>query len=357
MQNLQSLFPSLPWEVTYFGNTFTQYVWALVLFVIFFVVFGLIQKLLLSRLKVWAKKTKTDIDDALLRIVGTIRPSFFTFIAFYVAVQSLELRGIMKMVIDAILIIWITYQVILAFQILIDYILEKKLFVGGDKNRQSALRLLGNIGKGILWGMGILIILSNLGVNITSLIAGLGVGGVAVAFALQNILEDLFSSFTIYFDKPFEAGDFIVMGSVVGTVEHIGVKSTRVKSLQGEEIVVSNKELTNATIQNFKKMEKRRVSFSFGVTYETPTEKMREIPKIVEDIFMHLEEADFDRAHFKSFDDSALTYQVVYYVTSSDYGLYMDVQQEFNLKLKESFEEQGIDMAYPTQTLYVKKGE
>lgn len=352
---LVSLFPEIAWETEYLGNTLSEYVGAIIVLLGMIAILGILQKVILSRLRNWSKKTETDIDDTFVRIIGTLKPPFYIFLAFYVGFSTLTFDGIIGNAIDVILIVWITYQVILAVQILIDYILEKKILVGDDKNKKSALRMLANIGKGALWGMGLLVILSNLGVNITSLIAGLGIGGVAIAFALQNILEDLFSSFTIYFDKPFEVGDFVVVGSAVGTIRHIGVKSTRVRALSGEEIVVSNKEITNATIQNYKKMEKRRVVFSFGVTYETATDKMREIPKIIEDVFASLEKADFGRAHFKSFDDSALSYEVVYHVTESDYNLYMDIQQEVNFQVKDIFEKKGISMAYPTQTIYMKK--
>jgi small-conductance mechanosensitive channel len=354
---LTSFFPGISWEVLYFGNTLSEYMGAVIIFLGMIIVLGIVQRLALSRLKKWSKQTKTDIDDAFIRIIGTIKPPFYTFLAFYLGFSVLQFDGMIGKTVDVILIVWVTYQVVLAIQILIDYVLEKKVLVGDDKNKKSALRMLANIGKGALWGMGLLVVLSNLGVDITSLIAGLGIGGLAVAFALQNILEDLFSSFTIYFDKPFEAGDFIAVGSTVGTVQHIGVKSTRVRALSGEEIVVSNKELTSATIQNYKKMEKRRVVFTFGVTYETATDKMRDILKIVENIFSKMEKVSFDRVHFKSFDDSALTYEVVYHIQESDYNLYMDIQQEVNFQLKDIFEEKGISMAYPTQTIYMKKEE
>jgi MscS family membrane protein len=179
--------------------------------------------------------------------------------------------------------------------------------------------------------------------------------GVAIAFAFQNILEDLFSSFAIVFDKPFKIGDFIIVGDKLGVVEKIGIKTTRIKSLQGEEIVISNKELTSAQVRNFKKMETRRISFSFGVTYQTPTEKLKGIPKTVESIIEETDNVRFDRAHFNEFGDSALLFEVVYYVEGNDYNMYMDAQQQINLKIKESFEKDGIEMAYPTQTIFLQK--
>jgi small-conductance mechanosensitive channel len=200
-----------------------------------------------------------------------------------------------------------------------------------------------------------LLILSNIGVNITSLIAGLGIGGLAIAFALQRILEDFFSSFSIYFDKPFEEGDFIIVGSDMGVVKHIGLKTTRLQTLQGQELVISNKELTDSRVNNYKKMKKRRIVFTFGVEYSTPVAKMKKINKIVEAIFKKIEGADLDRVHFKEFGDFSLNYEIVYYVKTGDYLEYMNIQQEINLTLKQQFEKENIEFAFPSQTIYMKK--
>jgi small-conductance mechanosensitive channel len=189
---------------------------------------------------------------------------------------------------------------------------------------------------------------------VTSLIAGLGIGGLAIAFALQGVLGDLFASFSIYFDKPFRIGDFIVVGSDVGNVEKIGIKTTRIRTLQGEELVISNTELTTARVQNFKKMEERRIVTEFGITYETKQELVREVPGIVTLIFDDLDGGRLDRVHFTKFADSSLLFEVVYYVQSSDYRQYLDIQQAFNFDLMKRFSEVGIEFAYPTQTIYSK---
>jgi small-conductance mechanosensitive channel len=205
-----------------------------------------------------------------------------------------------------------------------------------------------------LWVLGGLFILSNLGIEVTSLIAGLGIGGIAVAFALQGILSDLFSSFSIYFDKPFRIGDFIVIGTDSGIVERIGIKSTRIRTLQGEELVVSNAELTTARVQNFKKMQERRIVTNFGITYETDAQLLRQVKSVVQDIFGCIDGAKLDRVFFTTFGDSALQYEVVYFVSSSEYAEFLRVQEEFNIALFEKFAELGIDFAYPTQTIYTK---
>ena len=253
------------------------------------------------------------------------------------------------------MVVWVVYQIIIAVQILIEYIFSKLLREDSDPSSRGAFSMAKNVLKGVLWVAGILMILSNLGINITSLVAGLGIGGIAIAFAFQNILEDLFSSFAILFDKPFQIGDFVVVGDKKGTVRKIGIKTTRIISTQGEEIVISNKELTSSQLQNFKKMEERRTSFLLGVTYETKTEKLKKIPKIIQKIIEKTEGARFDRSHFKSFDDSALLFETVFYVESPGYADFMDVQQDINFEIREQFEIERIDMAYPTHTIYIQK--
>jgi small-conductance mechanosensitive channel len=224
-----------------------------------------------------------------------------------------------------------------------------------DPNSATASNMVTLMARIALWSLGVLFVLSNLGIEITSLIAGLGIGGVAIAFALQGILGDLFASVSLYFDKPFRIGDFIVIGTDSGTVEKIGIKTTRIRTLQGEELVVSNNELTTARVQNFKKMDERRIVTQFGITYETPQEQVHEVPGIVERIFNDLDGGRFDRAHFVSFGDSALIFEVVYYVESSDYTQYLNIQQAFNFDLLKRFAEIGIEFAYPTQTIYTKQ--
>ena len=225
----------------------------------------------------------------------------------------------------------------------------------GQEFDESVVDLLVKILKGIVWAVAIIVVFQNLGYDISALVLSLGIGGIAIAFALQNILADLFASFAIYFDKPFQVGDFIVVGKDMGTVKRIGIRSTRLQTLQGEELVVSNKELTESRVHNYKRMEKRRTVFSFGLTYETPTEKLRKVPAIIKNIMDNIELVDLDRAHFKEFADFSLNFEVVYYLNSSDYNVYMNIQQEINLRLKEEFEKEGIEMAYPTQTIFLQK--
>jgi len=168
-------------------------------------------------------------------------------------------------------------------------------------------------------------------------------------------LGDLFSYFSILFDRPFEIGDFIIIGDYLGTIEYIGVKTTRVRSLGGEQLIFSNTDLTNSRVRNYKRMEKRRVVFKLGVTYQTPLEKLKAIPGMIEDVIKSVSDTLFDRAHFFSYGDFSLIFEVVYYVIGADYNKYMNIQQEINFAVKKEFEKNKIEFAYPTQTLYLNK--
>jgi small-conductance mechanosensitive channel len=224
---------------------------------------------------------------------------------------------------------------------------------GTDGAGLMALSLLGFAARVVIWTLVLLVVLDQLGFNITALVAGLGIGGVAIALALQNILGDLFASLSIVLDRPFVVGDFIVVDGQRGTVDSVGVKTTRVRSLDGEMLVFSNSDLLKSRIRNFQKMSERRVLFGVGVTYETDPAKVRAIPAMLRDAVESQSRTRFDRAHFKEYADCSLAFEVVYYVLDRDYNLFMDVQQAINLALFERFAREGIDFAYPTRTLRI----
>jgi small-conductance mechanosensitive channel len=347
---------NINFDYSFLGNTIGEYSIAFIAFVALTVVFRFFQWRVLKRIEVLAKRTKTDIDDTLIQVVRSLKPAFYYVIAFYFAIQYLSFQHTFNSIIDGVVIVVIAYQIVMAFSILIDYTLRKRAEREG-KDEQKAYKFLGSFIKWGLWIIAILAVISNFGINITSLIAGLGIGGIAIALAMQNILSDLFSSFAIYFDKPFEVGDFISVGENSGTVEKIGIKTTRLRALQGEEIVISNQELTKSRIQNLKKMKERRATLTFGIAYETPLDKVKAIPEIVKKIFQELGTASvkFDRAHFKSLGASSLDFEVVYYVPTSEYLDYMNIQQQLNLKLMDEFKKEKIEFAYPTQTIYIAK--
>ena len=256
-------------------------------------------------------------------------------------------------------------RVILIFALLIQgglwassllVILVPRFVVGStsDPGAKSAVGLISFLGRVIIWSLVLVLVLDNAGVDITALVAGLGVGGIAVALAVQNVLGDLLSSLSIVLDKPFQVGDFIVVGDMVGTVERIGIKTTRLKALSGEQLISSNSDLLSSRIRNFKRLYERRVVFQVGVTYQTSAEKLRAIPEMIKEIIEKNDNVRFDRCHFSKFGDFALMFETVYYVTLPDYALYMDRQQSINLHIYTAFEKEGIEFAYPSQTLFLE---
>jgi small-conductance mechanosensitive channel len=218
----------------------------------------------------------------------------------------------------------------------------------------SATTLVGTLARTALWVAAAVLILDNLGFNVTTLVAGLGIGGIAVGLAAQKILGDLFASLAIVLDKPFEYGDFIVAGQHMGTVERIGLKTTRLRALSGEQLVIANADLLESRIQNFKRMSERRVLFTLGIVYGTPRAKLETVPKIVRAAIEAQPNSRFDRSHFSAFADSALSFESVYYLLSPDYNAFMETQQAIMLTIYERFAEEKIDFAFPTRTLHVE---
>ncbi|MGB3051563.1 MAG: mechanosensitive ion channel family protein, partial [Polyangiales bacterium] len=224
-----------------------------------------------------------------------------------------------------------------------------------DGANRTTMNALSFIARLVLWITVFLLVIDNLGIDVTALVAGMGIGGIAIALAVQNILSDLFASLSIVLDKPFVNGDFIVVGDMAGSVEHVGIKTTRIRSISGEQLVFSNSDLLQSRVRNFGRMEQRRVVFSLGVTYQTPAEKLERIPSLIRAAIEAQDSVRFDRSHFASYGDSALNFETVYYVESSDYAQHMDILQAINLRIYRTFEDEGIEFAYPTQTLFVAK--
>ncbi len=338
-------------------NGVKGYLQAIAVFVFAIIVLRIFKYVILRNLKRIVAKTKVKFDDLLIEIVDRFGWPFYVLIAAYIAIQFLVVPDIIRSVLYYGIIISLTYYAVRAVQSLIDYgtgILVRQRFKEEKEADTSVVDLLSRIAKGVVWIIAVLMILHNMGYNITTLIAGLGIGGIAIALAMQSILGDIFASLSIYFDKPFQVGDFIIFGNDMGVVKKIGIKSTRILALEGQEIVVANKQLTETIVNNYKKMEERRVVFNFGVKYETSTEKMKKITEIVKDIVAKIELARLERVHFFKFGDFSLIFEVVYYVATGDYAKYMDIQQEINLTLKEKFEKEEIVFAYPTQTVFVR---
>jgi small-conductance mechanosensitive channel len=317
---------------------------------------GVLKGIILRRLERLAQRTPSDLDDFLVSLLGRhLDPLFSLLMALAIGAQALTLPEALRRLAFPGFIILVTVKVLLVLQDVLVFAIRRSLLNDQRESPMSAamLKHIAAILRIALWGAGALFILDNVGVNITAFVAGLGIGGVAVALAAQAILGDAFSSFAIFMDRPFEVGDFIVVGDVMGTVEHIGFKTTRLRSLGGEQVVCANSDLTNSRIRNFKRMQERRVEFTLGVVYQTPPEQVRAIPELLKAIIQEQPLTRFDRAHFHSFGESALIFEVAYYLKSPDYNEHMDVQQEIGLRIMERFRQEGIVFAYPTRQLYV----
>lgn len=341
-------------QKVFFGNTIEMYAVSFGLLSMTLFIGGIFRWILAQRLKQWAMKTATDFDDTLVSITERVSWQFLVVTGVFIGAKFLVLPEFLSTIIWAVFLATLVFYGVRAIQDLIEFFFHRQLNTESGFQSRSALKGLLTVVKYSLWVLGFLLIASNLGMNITSLIAGLGVGGVAVAFALQNILEDLFSSFALYFDRPFQVGDYIVVGQQSGTVERIGIKTTRLKALQGEQIVISNRELTTLQIQNFKKLEERRVVIRFGVTYETSQKQRESIPQIVENVVQALEGVRFERTHLDKLADSALVYETVYYVEDPSFDIHMDRKQEFLFSLMNVFASKKIELAYPTQKIWLK---
>jgi len=296
---------------------------------------------------------------ALLTALQKTRWLFLLIVALAFASYTLELPARLDKTISHILVITFIIQLGLWLSAMLRFSMDEYRQQQLEKHPASVttVNLLNFVGRMLIWCMVLLLALDNVGVNITALVAGLGVGGIAVALAMQTILGDLFSSLSIVLDKPFVIGDFLIVDELLGTVEYVGLKTTRLRSLSGEQLVFSNSDLLNSRIRNFGRMYERRVPFTIGVTYQTPRDKLQIIPQIIRDAVATQQNTRMDRSNFKAYGDFALLFESVYYVKVPDYNEYMDIQEGINLFIHQRFEEEGIEFAYPTQTVYLQNSQ
>ncbi len=341
-------------ERVYFNNTVKEYLIALAAIVIGIIIVRLFKNVIISRLKKLAGKTETNVDDYIVDVVGQFGiPALYILIA-YISIRSLELTEKAQDILAIAMTVVITYLLIQFASSLIIKML--KVYVTKQENGEEKLKQIGGlvlIINVVIWLIGLLFFFDNMGYDVTAVVAGLGVGGIAIALAAQNILGDLFNYFVIFFDRPFEVGDFLIIDDKLGVVEYIGFKTTRINSLSGEQLVFSNSDLTNSRIHNYKKMERRRVVFKIGVIYQTTYNQLKQIPDLLKNIVEEQLDVTFDRSHFQKYGDSSLDFEVVYYVAGADYNKYMDTQQAINFRIYEEFEKLNLVIAYPTRTLYV----
>jgi small-conductance mechanosensitive channel len=343
------------WNKMIIGNTVLNWVIAIGIIIIAFILIRIGKSLFLKRVKEWAAKTSNSLDDFIVMLSErTVFPILYIG-AVYLGAGFLTLSIKAANILHIAVLLICTFFVIRAITSALNYFINSAISTkdAGEKKKQArGITLIVNI---VVWILGIVFLVNNLGYDITSVITGLGIGGIAIALAAQTILGDLFNYFVIFFDKPFEIGDFIIVDDKMGIVEYIGVKSTRLRTLSGEQLICSNTNLTNARVHNYKRMEKRRVVFSFGVVYDTNTDKIKFIPDKIKQIIESQENTQFDRAHFSGFGDFSLNFEIVYYILSADYNLYMEIQQNIYLSILTTFRKEGIEFAYPTQMLHFNK--
>ena len=340
----------------FLNNTLASYLRAILVILTVYILINFFDRILLNRISRLFEKYSSSFAELFEEITEKRVYPLIYFLTFYIIFAQLRTIALLDNIIRIILIILTVIFTVLVLQDVLTYIIKKYWDKKQKSEEQQKLLSITLIAvRIVIWSIALLFILDNLNIQITGLITGLGIGGIAVAFAAQNILNDLFNYFTIFFDKPFDIGDFVIVGNYKGSIEHIGVKTTRIRSLSGEQLIISNTDLVNSRVNNYKRMERRRINFSFGVTYDTSLEKLKQIPEIIENIIKEVEGTEFDRAHFSEYAEFSLLFQVVYYVTDSDYKVYMDIQQKINYRLYEELEKLGVEFAFPTQTIHLSE--
>ena len=342
----------------YWGNTVLAYLIAAGCIILAWLVLRLIKGKLISVLKALTSRTASHLDDALISITEKFILPYLYLVINYAIITQLVLSPRVSRVLDVAMLFISTWFGIRLINYLLQHSVQAYMKRRNEPlERTKQLNGILLVAKALVWIFGIVLLIDNLGYNVTTIIAGLGVGGIAIALAAQNILSDLFSYLVIFFDKPFEVGDFIITNGNFGTVEKIGIKTSHVRSPDGQQLVMPNAELVKSVIHNYKRLQRRRIVFRIGVVYSTPAEKLRNIPGWIRELISSLDLVTFDRTHFVSFGDSSLNYEIVYYLASSDYNVYMDTHHEVCLKIYEKFEHEQVEFAYPTQTIFLNKQE
>ncbi len=337
------------------GSTLSAWLYATAIALVLFLALSWLKAAVKRRVAATAEQTTTGFDDGLVTVLAATRTLSLLVFAIFFASLVLELGEPVRRVFATVTMLAFIVQAGLwasaALRFLLQLYAERQL--QEDAAATTTMNAVGFIARLALWVVVLLVALDNLGVDITALVTGLGIGGIAVALALQSILSDLFASLTIVLDKPFVLKDFLIVNEFLGSVEHIGLKTTRLRSLSGEQLVFSNADLLSSRIRNYGRMYERRVVFTIGVVYQTPRSKIQVIPNIIRSAIEAQEKTRFDRAHFKEYGPYSLNFEAVYYVLDPTYLVYMDIQQAINLFIHEQFEAEGIEFAYPSQTIFV----
>ncbi|MDY6823501.1 MAG: mechanosensitive ion channel family protein [Thermodesulfobacteriota bacterium] len=341
-------------ELEIFGNGINRWGASLAVLVGLTGIFWIIRNLLARQISDTREAAVMGIVSIVAEVIRRTKLVVLFLCGLYVAAFLLELPTRVHTIIQTVVFIAVVIQAGIWGSYFIGNGIRR--YVGRKVENpatNSGVIVMSLIGRMILWSFILLVILENMGVNVTTLIASLGVGGIAIGLATQNILGDLFASLSILMDRPFEVGHFIIVDDHLGTVERIGLKTTRIRSLSGELLIFGNNDLLQSRVRNFTHFQERRVVFTLGVQYDTPSEKLKKMPQIIRQIIENIDNTRFDRAHFKSFGDFSLVFEVVYYVLSPDYLVYMDIQEKINLGIFAAFQAEGIVFAFPTRTIHI----
>jgi small-conductance mechanosensitive channel len=331
-----------------FRNTVREYAVALGIFLSLLVLIGILRRLFLAPIRNRVPTTGGMFMHRLVRAFEKHAIPFLILLAVYASIQDLRLSVTLHKIVHICIVVLPIFFVVRFLLSLVTLGLERRWKRSEvPESAQQSMRVVQIIIQVIVWVIAGIALFDNLGIKISTLVAGLGIGGIAVALASQTVLGDLFAFIMILFDRPFEVGDFIVVNEFMGTVSQIGIKSTRIRSVDGEMIVFHNTDLTNARIRNYRKMEERRVLFTLGVSRATKLPDLKKIPMLIGSIIRSIPQTRLDRAHFKAYGDFSLVYEVVYYVLTPDYNTYMDIQQTINFRIREEFDALDIRLAFP----------
>lgn len=340
---------------TVLGNSLMQWSLATAMLLLGFILLRLVKRVATNRLAALASKTDTQWDDIIVGAIDKTKTLFLLVVSIFLASMFLQLPDRAHSILRATFMIFLLIQLGIWLTVISISTVEhySKQTLAKNPAAATTMNAVGFISRIVIWSVIMLVALDSMGINITTVVAGLGIGGVAVALAVQNILGDLFASLSIILDKPFVMGDFLIIDEHMGSVEYIGLKTTRIRSLSGEQLIFSNSDLLKSRIRNYGRMFERRVVFNLGVIYSTPRDKLKRITEIIRDAINAQEKTRFDRSHFMKYGDYALQFETVYYIKSPDYNIFMDIQQSIYFAIHEAFEQEQIDFAYPTQKLFV----
>lgn len=342
-------------HTVYWDNSVLDYLYSIVAILLVWLVLKLIKKWVLSGFKRMAGSSKTTFDDALISAAEKFVVPYLYLLINYIIINQLVLSPKVSHILRlAIIVITIFFAVRV-----INHAIHFTVHLYMRRHNEVEARIIQlngilNVIKVVMWGLGFLLLLDNFGYDVTTIVAGLGIGGIAIALAAQNILGDLFSYFVIFFDKPFEIGDFVVVGSESGTIEQIGIKTSRLRTLGGEELIMPNADLVKTPIHNFKRQQRRRVVFNLRVSYSNKPEVLQQIPAIIKDIISSKEQITFDRAHLQNLNETFINFEVVYNISTADYSFYMNMQQAIYLQILEEFKNKHIVLALPTPAVVLK---